>query len=173
MTKRIVLITAFLSFGLAVACSNGLTANTTNAPNTNATTGKTPVPSATTPGSSTATSTTSCQTDDLAAGHDLYVKNCANCHKESGEGGPTVVDGRKMKPDNLTDDRRKKLSDDKYVKTMVDGIEDEGMPSFKDKMSEAEMREVVKYIRVALQKQSGSSASTTNSANSTAAPTNK
>jgi len=95
--------------------------------------------------------------DDLATGRDLYVKNCADCHKESGEGGPTVIDGRKMKPDNLTDDRRKKLSDDKYLKFMVDGIEDEGMPSFKDKMSEAEMREVVRYIRIGLQKQDPSS----------------
>ena len=74
-----------------------------------------------------------------------------------------------MKPDNLTDDRRKKLSDDKYVKTMVEGVEDEGMPSFKDKMTEAEMREVVKYIRVALQKQDNSSTS----ANVAAAPSNK
>ena len=173
MTKLIVLITAFLSFGLAVACSNGLTANVTNTPNTNAITGITPMPSATTPGSINTTSTTSGQTDDLTAGHDLYVKNCANCHKESGEGGPTVVDGRKMKPDNLTDDRRKKLSDDKYMKTMIDGIEDEGMPSFKDKMSETEMREVVKYIRVVLQKQAGGSASEPNSANATALSANK
>jgi len=90
--------------------------------------------------------------DVLARGRDLYVKNCANCHKESGEGGPTVVDGRKMKPDNLTDDRRKKLSDDKYIESMVKGIEDEGMPSFKDKLSEAEMREIVRYIRIELQK---------------------
>jgi len=99
--------------------------------------------------------------DDLATGRDLYVKHCADCHKESGEGGPTVVDGRKMKPDNLTDDRREKLSDDKYLKFMVDGIEDEGMPSFKDKMSEAEMREVVRYIRVGLQKQDPGSVTAT------------
>jgi mono/diheme cytochrome c family protein len=111
--------------------------------------------------------------DDLATGRDLYNKNCANCHKESGEGGPTVVDGRKMKPDNLIDDRRKKLSDDKYIKAMVNGIEDEGMPSFKDKMSEAEMREVVRYIRVGLQKQESPISPTANSANLSAAPANK
>jgi mono/diheme cytochrome c family protein len=98
--------------------------------------------------SNTATS----NTDTLAQGRELYVKNCAECHKESGEGGPTTVNGRKMKPDNLTDDRRKKLSDDKYIRSMVEGIEDEGMPSFKDKLSEAEMREIVRYIRIELQK---------------------
>ena len=47
---------------------------------------------------------------DLAKGKELYNKNCVNCHKETGEGGPTVVDGRKLKPDNLTDDRRKRLN---------------------------------------------------------------
>jgi len=169
MTKLFVLITAVVGFAIAISCSNASTANVANTANVNVTTGKTPVPSATSPVPSNATG----QSDDLAKGHDLYVKNCANCHKESGEGGPTVVDGRKMKPDNLTDDRRKKLSDDKYMKTMIEGIEDEGMPSFKDKMSEAEMREVVRYIRVALQKQDTSSSPAVSSSNASAPPSNK
>jgi mono/diheme cytochrome c family protein len=163
MTKLIVFIAA-ASFALIAACSNASTsnstANTTNSTNTIArNTTMSPSPTA--------------APDDLATGRDLYNKNCANCHKESGEGGPTVVDGRKMKPDNLIDDRRKKLSDDKYIKAMVNGIEDEGMPSFKDKMSEAEMREVVRYIRVGLQKQESPISPTANSANLSAAPANK
>ena len=89
---------------------------------------------------------------DTSRGRELYVAQCAECHKESGEGGQVVVDGRKMKADNLTDDRRKKLTDEKMIKIMVDGIEDEGMPSYKDKLSEAEMREIVRYIRIDLQK---------------------
>ena len=172
MTKLVVLITAVASFAFLYACTNNAASNASNTANTNATTGKTPIASATTPVPSNMSSSSG-QSDELAEGHDLYVKNCANCHKESGEGGPTVVDGRKIKPDNLTDDRRKKLSDDKYVKTMVEGVEDEGMPSFKDKMTEVQMREVVKYIRVALQKQDSSSASASNPANASAAPSNK
>jgi len=110
---------------------------------------------------------------DLAKGKELYNKNCANCHKESGEGGPTVVDGRKMKPDNLTDDRRKRLSDDKYIETMVKGIEDEGMPSYKDKLTDAEMHEIVRYIRVSLQQQPDTgSTSSTSTAPSNPAPAN-
>lgn len=169
MTKLIVLIAVVASFALIFACTNNPatnTANSTNTANTNITAKNTPVPS-------NVTSAATGQYEELAAGHDLYTKNCANCHKDTGEGGPTVVDGRKLKPDNLTDDRRKKLSDDKYVKTMVEGIEDEGMPSFKDKMTEDQMREVVKYIRVALQRQDGSSAPAANSANVSAAPSNK
>lgn len=153
MTKLIVFITAIASVGFFIACSNNSMTNATNTPNTTVTTGKTPMPTIATPVPSNASSTTAGSTDEMASARDLYVKNCANCHKESGEGGPTVVDGRKMKPDNLTDDRRKKLSDDKYVKVMVEGVEDEGMPSFKDKLTEAQMRDIVKYIRIALQHQ--------------------
>lgn len=164
MTKLIVFITTLVSFALFAACggTNTVTINS-NSNNSSMTAAKT------TP----ASSTPAAQTDEMASARDLYVKNCANCHKESGEGGPTVVDGRKMKPDNLTDDRRKKLSDDKYVKTMVDGVEDEGMPSFKDKLTEAQMRDIVKYIRVDLQKQDPSSIASSSSANANAAPANK
>lgn len=163
MTKLIVAGCFLVLVTLIVACSGTSTSNTVNSTaSTNAV-----------PRSSVASQTTTAASDDLATGRDLYNKNCSNCHKESGEGGPTVVDGRKIKPDNLTDDRRKKLSDDKYLKTMVEGIEDEGMPSFKDKLSEAQMREVVRYIRVALQKQEGTSPSSNSAANSNLANANK
>ena len=166
MTKLIVFITTLVSFALFIACSNTSTNTATtagNSANSSLADKKSTPPSSAPAG----------QTDEMTAGHDLYVKNCANCHKETGEGGPVVIDGRKMKPDNLTDDRRKKLSDDKYMKSMIEGIEDEGMPSFKDKMTEAEMREVVKYIRVALQKQDPSSIASSSSANVSALPANK
>ena len=164
MTKLIVFIATLISFALFVACSNtGTNTSTANSNNSSITTAKT------TPASSTPAG----QTDELASARDLYVKNCANCHKESGEGGPVVVDGRKMKPDNLTDDRRKKLSDDKYMKTMIEGVPDEGMPSFKDKLSEDQMRQIIKYIRVELQKQDPAAAANGNSAAVSRLPTNK
>jgi mono/diheme cytochrome c family protein len=166
MTKLIVFITTLVSIALFIACSN-------TSINTATTAGNSANSSMADKRSTPPSSTPAGQTDEMAAGRDLYVKNCANCHKESGEGGPVVVDGRKMKPDNLTDDRRKKLSDDKYMKSMIEGIEDEGMPSFKDKMTETEMREVIKYIRVALQKQDEPLSPTANSANISAAPANK
>jgi mono/diheme cytochrome c family protein len=164
MTKLIVFITTLASFALFIACGETNTAVT----NTNSNNSST-IAAKTTPASSTPAG----QTDEMASARDLYVKNCANCHKESGEGGPVVVDGRKMKPDNLTDDRRKKLSDDKYMKVMIEGIEDEGMPAFKDKLSEDQMRQIIKYIRVELQKQDPSATASANSANVTASPAGK
>ena len=144
MTLKLILAVLCVSiFLLANSCSSDIRSTNSAA---NAST-------ANTPATQSQPSTAVPAQDELATGRELYVKHCADCHKESGEGGPVVVDGRKMKPDNLTDDRRKKLPDDKYLKYMFDGIEDEGMPPFKDKMSEAEMREVLRYIRTGLQKQ--------------------
>ena len=90
--------------------------------------------------------------DPMAVGRDLYKQNCAQCHKDTGVGGPVEIEGKKLNPDNLTSDKIKKFSDDKILGYVRDGIEDEGMPSFKGRLSEAEMREVVRYVRVALQK---------------------
>jgi len=164
MTKLIVFITTLVSFALFVACSNTGT-NTSNANSNSSST----IAAKTTPASTTPPT----QTDEMASARDLYVKNCANCHKESGEGGPVVIEGRKMKPDNLTDDRRKKLSDDKYMKVMIEGVPDEGMPAFKDKLTEDQMRQIIKYIRVDLQKQDPAATAGANSANVTASPAGK
>ena len=90
--------------------------------------------------------------DELASGRDLYAKNCANCHKENGTGGEVEIEGKKLKPDNLTDAKRKALSDDKILSVIMNGIEDEGMPAYKGKLSEGEMRDILKFVRVELQK---------------------
>jgi mono/diheme cytochrome c family protein len=99
-----------------------------------------------------ATPLPSATVDELASGKKLYLNNCAACHKENGTGGEVTIEGKKLNPDNLTDAKRKALTDDKIIRVMMDGIEDEGMPSFKGKMSEAEMRDLVKYVRVEIQK---------------------
>ncbi|HUR99456.1 MAG TPA: cytochrome c [Pyrinomonadaceae bacterium] len=90
--------------------------------------------------------------DELASGRTLYASNCANCHKENGTGGEVEIEGRKMKPDDLTTARMKGFSDDKMIGVIVNGIKDEGMPAYKGKLSEGEMRDIVKFIRVELQK---------------------
>ena len=108
--------------------------------------------------------------DVMAAGQKLYKANCAACHREDGTGGKVTIEGRTMKPDNLTDDRRKALSDQKMLSVIHDGIEDEGMPAMKDKLSEAEMREIVRYVRAEIQKMPDTGAASAN--NKTSANTN-
>jgi mono/diheme cytochrome c family protein len=81
-------------------------------------------------GAPTAANTGSAATpDQLEAARALYKKNCANC------------------PDKF-----KNRPDEKLIEYITDGVPDEGMPSFKDKLKEDEMKQIVLYIRKGLQK---------------------
>lgn len=139
MKQTMILIALVLASVMFLACSKEDPANTavdkrsaTNVPPPS------PLPSAT--------------IDELASGKKVYDTNCATCHKENGTGGPVEIEGKKLNPDNLTSDKMKGFTDEKIIGYIMKGVEDEGMPSFKDKLSEGEMRDVVKYIRQALQK---------------------
>lgn len=90
--------------------------------------------------------------NELASGRKIFSSNCANCHKENGTGGEVIIEGKKLNPENLTSAKIKGFPDEKILRYIMNGVEDEGMPSFKDKLSEGEMRDVVKFIRAELQK---------------------
>ena len=90
--------------------------------------------------------------DELASGRNVYKQNCAACHKEDGSGGEMVFEGKKLKPEDLTSAKIKGFSDEKIIGYIMKGVEDEGMPAFEGKLSEGEMRDVVKFVRVELQK---------------------
>ena len=90
--------------------------------------------------------------DELASGRSVYKENCAACHKEDGTGGETLFEGKKLKAENLTTAEIKGFSDEKIIGYIMKGVEDEGMPAFEGKLSEGQMRDVVKFIRVQLQK---------------------
>jgi mono/diheme cytochrome c family protein len=90
--------------------------------------------------------------DELASGRNVYKQNCATCHKEDGTGGEMEFEGKKLRPDDLTSAKIKAFSDEKIIGYIMKGVVDEGMPAFEGKLSEGEMRDVVKYVRVELQK---------------------
>lgn len=90
--------------------------------------------------------------DELASGRRIYATSCANCHKEDGSGGEVTIEGKKLNPDDLTSAKIKGFPDDKILRYIMNGVPDEGMPAFKGKLSEAEMRDVLKFIRVELHK---------------------
>ncbi len=136
---RFTFLLMFSLFSIALfSCSDGNGKNNVAVKPINSAPAQSPLPKAT--------------IDELASGRTLYASNCANCHKENGTGGEVVVEGRKMKPDDLTTAKIKGFSDDKIIGFMMNGIQDEGMPALKGKISEGEMRDIVKFIRVELQK---------------------
>ncbi|MBV9240707.1 MAG: cytochrome c [Acidobacteria bacterium] len=140
-TLKIVAIVGALSIALAViACgstsgSNASTANNTAKPNSAA-----PTPAA------------SATPDAMAASRDLYKTNCAKCHQDNGKGGKVTVDGKTINAHDLTSDKMKKRDDDKFADDIKEGSPDDGMPAFKDKLSDAQINDIIKYIRAELQK---------------------
>ncbi len=90
--------------------------------------------------------------DELARGRKLYSDNCAVCHKESGTGGKIEIEGKNLNVDDLTSEKIKAFADDKIIGYIYNGVPDEGMPAFKDELSEPEIREVVRFVRIGIQK---------------------
>lgn len=90
--------------------------------------------------------------DDLAAGRELYTQNCAACHRDAGTGGKITIDGKGLDPDDLTSEKMKNRSDKKLFENIVEGVSDEGMPAFKEKLTESQIKETIRFIRAGLQK---------------------
>ena len=90
--------------------------------------------------------------DETASGRKIFMEICSNCHRENGTGGKITIEGETINPDNLTTDKMKKMADEKYVDYIKNGVPDEGMPAFKDRLSDAEIQNVISFIRKELQK---------------------
>ena len=105
---------------------------------------------ATTPKPAAATAST--PVDELAGGRESYKQNCAICHKEDGTGGKMTIEGKTINPDDLTSDKIRKFTDEKIAGYIMNGVVDDGMPAFKDKLSEAQIRAIVSYVRRGIQK---------------------
>ena len=83
----------------------------------------------------------------IAAGQQLYLKNCASCHGRNGQGGP----GNDLIPaaPGLTGDKWDHGSTDQAIfDNIKNGIApDFNMVPFKDKLNDVEIRTIVAFIR--------------------------
>lgn len=86
-------------------------------------------------------------TPAVADGKELYALNCMICHQETGRGGRVSVNGKNLNVEDLTEDKLKKASDEKLIGYVTNGIEDEGMPAFKDKLKPEEIKAIVAHVR--------------------------
>jgi mono/diheme cytochrome c family protein len=91
--------------------------------------------------------------DELAAAKKIYLNTCIKCHKEDGTGGETNIDGTKIKAPNFTSDKLKKEPDSEFIDIIKNGQTDDGMPAFKDRLGEEDIKNLVKLIRREFQKQ--------------------
>ena len=82
--------------------------------------------------------------------HEMFAKNCVVCHQANGEGGTVKLeDGTKLKVPSLKADRTIRHSDKDYHSQIYRG--GEGMPAFKEKLSEDEINNLIRFIRTEIQ----------------------
>ena len=74
----------------------------------------------------------------------LYASNCVSCHAKDGTGSTTM--GKKSKVKDYTDAKNQaSFTDAEALKAILEGKEK--MKGYKDKVTEAEAAELVKYVR--------------------------
>ena len=105
----------------------------------------------TTNAASANTQPTTAAVDEIAASRTIYLESCVGCHKEKGEGGAAEFEGKKIKVPGFQSRGAMNASDDNLYRHIAEGEEDE-MPAFKDKLTEAQMRNLVAFIRKEFQK---------------------
>ena len=113
---------------VAIACTETVT-------NTN-------TPTATAPA---AASSPTAPPDPLAAARVNFQKHCEACHGPEGVGGLVKVEDKQIKVASLKSDHAIKHTDDQLAKVITGG--EEAMPAFKDKLSQAEIQDLVKFVR--------------------------
>ncbi len=84
-----------------------------------------------------------------ASASDNWDNNCAKCHGADGTGSTKI--GKKLKLKDYTDAAvQTNLKDDEMVKAIKEGISEGGkekMKAFKDDLTDAEITDLVAYIR--------------------------
>ncbi len=90
----------------------------------------------------------------LASAHaadakENWEKNCVKCHGADGKGETKM--GKKLAVRDLTDPKvQSSFTDDKAAAAIKDGVKAEGkqtMPGYADKLSDADIKALVTYVR--------------------------
>lgn len=106
-------------------------------------------PSAPTTAASPAPSAPAAPGDQFAAARAIYTKNCEGCHGPTAEGGLVKVQEKQIKVPSLKADHALKHTDDHLINIITNG--EESMPSFKEKLTAAEIAEMVRFVRTEFQ----------------------
>lgn len=130
--KLSIVLSAIMLF--AFACSNNQTTNTANITAKN-----------TTNTANTTNTQANAPTDELAAAKKKYSDFCIKCHKEDGTGGQVDFDGNKFSVPSFKGEKSMKHDEAKMIDYITNG--DDEMPAFKGKISEQEIKDLVKFIR--------------------------
>jgi mono/diheme cytochrome c family protein len=86
-------------------------------------------------------------TDELASAKKIFTDDCAKCHKETGTGGETEADGKKFKVPDFTSEKLKADFDEEDWTDIITNGAGKNMPAFGKKLSEADIKNLIKLIR--------------------------
>lgn len=78
-----------------------------------------------------------------------FEKHCIACHGERGEAREVKIDNKTLRVPSLTKGHALEHTDERLTRQIADG--DEAMPAFKDKLTAAEISELVTFIRTQFQ----------------------
>ena len=99
--------------------------------------------------SSQATRKIDLNSEPMVAARKVYGQSCARCHGETGAGGVIQIKDFSLKVPSFQDPRVTSDTDDDYRRRIANG--GQGMPKFKDKLTENEIANLVAYIRAEFQ----------------------
>jgi cbb3-type cytochrome c oxidase subunit III len=84
----------------------------------------------------------------IAAGKQVYEKNCTSCHGATGLGDGKMGTELNPKPSNLADSEWKHGSSDGEIFAVIkEGVKGTGMKSFNSKLTEHQIWDVINYVR--------------------------
>jgi mono/diheme cytochrome c family protein len=87
--------------------------------------------------------------DPLAATRANYAKNCEGCHGPTGDGGLVRVNDKQIKVPSLKAGHALKHTEEQLINIVTNG--EEAMPAFKEKLTAAEIAEMVRFVRTEFQ----------------------
>ena len=83
--------------------------------------------------------------DPLAAAKANYAKHCEACHGPEGVGGLVKVEDKQIKVASLKSPGVIRHTDEQLAKAITNG--EEAMPAFKEKLTPAEIQDMVRFVR--------------------------
>lgn len=135
--KLILLALSCVAFALVgIACTETATPTNTATPRA----GAPAAPAAPAPSASV---------DELANARTNFAKNCEGCHGPEGQGGSVKIDNKQIKVPSLHAEHAIKHTDAEITDFITNGHEE--MPAFKDKLTPAEVTELVRFVRKTFQ----------------------
>jgi cytochrome c551 len=137
-TFNLVIVCAGLALFLLACGSTTIDTSTTGAVNSNNTTAKASPTAKPSP------------VDEFASTRAIYKQRCEACHGAEGNGGPVVIDGKKLKVPSLHEGHVLTHPDAGLAKKIANG--GDGMPPFKKLLKPEEIDGLVKFIHAEIQK---------------------